>query len=282
MTGMGYYEIQTYSFIGPADYEKIKRNFNDSVSVLNPFGVETSLMRTTGLCGMMDTISRNISHKALSGEFFEMAKTYKKSDEKLPVEAIEIVVGSYGKGDFYNLKGAVDSLLGMLGINQYEYVPFSDSDFYHPGRCAKIISNNMEIAIIGEVHPKVADNYAIDEKCYISQISFDLLKELCNLEHKFEVLNKYPVVTRDLALVVSEDILVGDIEKCIKNNAGTYLQDIQLFDIYRGKQIGQGFKSVAYAIKFQSSEKTLTDNEINEVFEKILSALKNQLDAKLR
>lgn len=288
LTGVGLNEITTYSFISPKAYDKIclpegsiKRN---SVKLLNPLGEDYSVMRTTLIPNVMEVLSRNYKYGVEKASIYEIGKLFIPKGEvvSLPYEASTVTLGMYGKGDFYQLKSVVDLLLSRLGIEGYEYEPEKQHKSFHPGRTGNIIKSNHVLGIIGEIHPNVLSNYGMKERVYIAELDIEMLALLSNMNKKYKELPKYPAITRDIALVVNDDIMVKEIEKVIIENGNKLVESVTLFDIYKGSQIQADKKSVAYSIKYRSYEKTLTDEDITSVHQKILDALADKLDAKLR
>lgn len=290
LSGLGLNEIVTYSFISPKAYDKLRVGEDDSlreyIRLLNPLGEDYSIMRTTLLSNMMDTLSRNYNRKVKSAFLYEIGTLFES--EELPIvespdENRSLALGGYGREvDFYTMKSVVDSLLSKLGIKNQEYVREEEDPVFHPGRTANIILDGQVIGKIGEVHPDTLGNYDIRDRVYLGQLDYDLVREKANLDISFKDLPKYPSVMRDLALVLDEDILVGEIEKIINKHGKGLIEKIELFDVYTGDQIPEGKKSVAYSITYRSYEKTLTDKEINEVQEKLIEDLEESFDAELR
>ena len=302
MCGLGANEIQIYSFVSPKGVDNIRID-EDSwerafVRLINPLGEDTSVMRTVLTPEMLEVLGRNYSRNIESVRAFEIGNTFMVNllDEKdLPTESDAMSIGLYGKEeDFFTLKGIIVEMLGKLGIKDLEFIPEKEYGCYHPGRCARILTKEIhygsngpeeelvELGIMGEVHPDVAEKYGIGVRCYTAELMFNVVTEMANLEKSYSQLPKYPSTSRDIALVVGEDMAVGDIEKVIKGAGGKLLRDIKLFDVYRGPQVGEDKKSVAFALTYRHDEKTLTDDDVNKVHGKILKALKEKLDVTLR
>lgn len=282
----GLNEILTYSFVSPRGVDKInlpaddeKRNF---VKIMNPLGEETSVMRTTLIPNMLDVISTNISHKVEEVSAFECGNTF-IPQEGLPIETKKYCVGMYGKEvDFFVLKGVVESILNNVGLKGYEIEPETTNLTFHPGRCAKIVYNNIYIGTFGELHPDVIENYNLGQRVYVAEINIDTVFENLNLTKSYNPLPKYPSTSRDIALIVKDEVFVKQIEDIIKANGGDLVESYKLFDVYKGAQIEEGHKSIAYSITYRSKEKTLTDEDVAKVHEKILSELNEKLNANLR
>ncbi len=282
----GLNEILTYSFVSPRGVDKInlpaddeKRNF---VKIMNPLGEETSVMRTTLIPNMLDVISTNISHKVEEVSAFECGNTF-IPQEGLPIETKKYCVGMYGKEvDFFVLKGVIESVLNNVGLKGYEIEPETTNLTFHPGRCAKIVYNNIYIGTFGELHPDVIENYNLGQRVYVAEINIDTVFENLNLTKSYNPLPKYPSTSRDIALIVKDEVFVKQIEDIIKANGEDLVESYKLFDVYKGAQIEEGHKSIAYSITYRSKDKTLTDEDVAKVHEKILSELSEKLNANLR
>jgi phenylalanyl-tRNA synthetase beta chain len=289
LKGLGLNEVMTYSFISPKAYDKINLSADDNsrkyIRLINPLGEDYSTMRTTLLPNMLDLLSRNYNRGVEEVFAYEIGNTFIPKSlpiTELPDEKQVLSMGCYGNTDFFELKDIVEQTLGRLGINGIEYVREESIPTYHPGRTARLLYKGNDLGVIGEIHPDVLENYSIKTRLYVGQLDFDKIVELNNLDIKYKPLPKYPAMTRDIALIVKEEVLVGDIEKIILKHGGGLIEDIKLFDIYRGNQIQEGLKSVAYSITYRSYEKTLTDDEVNNIQDKIISDLENNIEAKLR
>ena len=283
---VGLNEILTYSFISPRGVDKINLAQDDErrefVKIINPLGEETSVMRTTLIPNMIDVISTNLSHKVEEAYAFECGNTF-KPQAGLPVETKKMSIGMYGKDvDFFTLKGAVETILNNVGFKGYEIEPETKNLTFHPGRCAKLVYNNICIGTFGELHPDVLENYDLNQRVYIAEINVDLVFENLNNAKVYNPLPKYPSTTRDIALLVKDEVFVKQIEDIIKANGEDILESYQLFDVYKGAQIEEGHKSIAYSITYRSKDKTLTDEEVAKVHDKIVSELSEKLNANLR
>lgn len=279
LMGQGYYEIITYSFISPKSYDKIAlpadSALRSSVVISNPLGEDTGVMRTTGVPSMLDVLSRNYNNRITEASLFEVATKYIPTEEgKLPAESKQVILGSYGgDADFFALKGAVEAILRRAGIEDAEYMAAADNPTFHPGRCARVMVEGELLGTFGEVHPKVCENYGIEARAYVAELEFDALRGKAAVEKTFTPLPRYPASSRDLALVCEEELPVGEIEKAIRGAAGALLEKLELFDVYRGQQIGEGKKSCAYALTLRAQDRTLTDEECDRTVQKILKKL---------
>ena len=275
VVGMGGTQIETFSFISPKYYDKIKLPEADrkSVVITNPLGEDTSIMRTTALPSMMEVLVRNINNRNPKAVLFETATEYIPVDgEDLPNERTKLMLGMYGGCDFYTLKGMVEQIFAAAGV-EYKVAPVKNNPSYHPGRTAEFTVDGARVAIFGEIHPDVRDNYAVTERIYVADIDFDKLFDLRKTETKYKSLPKFPAMTRDLAFVCDRDIPVMTLHELIANAAGKLLEELSLFDVYQGEQIASDKKSVAFSLRFRAPDRTLTDEEADKAVKKAVEAL---------
>ena len=282
----GLYETLTYSFVSPKGLDKIRvpqdSKLRDVVKLINPLGEDTSIMRTTLIPNMLDVVYTNSSRNIDQLAIFECGHVF-TPDDMAGVEETRICIGMYGNGvDFFVLKGIVEKIFERVGLRGHRYLADKNNTSFHPGRCADILCDNKFLGTIGEIHPEVLDNYGIGKRVYIAEIDLDTVYSLANDTIVFKSLPKYPAITRDIALVVKNEVEVAAIEEVIMDNAGGLVEACKLFDVYKGDQIGQGYKSVAYSIVYRSLDKTLTDDDVVAVHDKILAELKARLGAELR
>ncbi len=287
MLALGLSEIMTYSFLSPKAYDKIgmpeQDRLRNSVTISNPLGEDTSIMRTTALPSMLDTLARNYNNRNGAVALFELASEYYPVEgQELPDEKTKLIAGLYGDDcDFFTAKGMVEQLLDTLFISNYEFEASSNEYAYHPGRCAHIMIDDTVIGVIGEIHPKVAENYGINERILCFTLDVDSLFAHTQTDATYTPLPKFPAVTRDLALICDETIPVRILEKAITKGAGNLLETIQLFDVYQGEQIESGKKSVAFNIVLRSAENTLAEEQVNSTMKKVMKELE-KVGANLR
>lgn len=289
LSSKGYYEILTTSFIGESRLLalniKEEDKVFDCVKVMNPLGEENSIMRPTLMPGLLEVISHNFNRNLGEGMFYEVAVTYKNTvdlGKELPIEEKKLCLGLYGNKDFFSLKGYIELLLAKLKIEQDVEFIKTNHPIFHPGRAAKLVIGGKDVGILGEAHPSVVEGYDLPRRTYICELTLEALFKLGNKDITFTELPKYPEISRDMALIVEEKITAKEIEDIIRVNGKGLLEELTLFDVYKGAQIAEGYKSMAYSLQFRSKEKTLTDGEINEVFDKIIEDMQKQLGAKLR
>lgn len=276
---LGLSEIVTYSFISPKAYDKIALTADSAlrkcVVISNPLGEDTGVMRTSMIPSMMDTLSRNYNNRNLSAYLFENGKVYiPKCEDDLPDENRTLSIGMYGDGiDFFTLKGKVEALFAAAGIVGYDVEPVTDNPTFHPGRTARFTVENEEVALLGEIHPDVAENYSIGTKVYIAEISVDKLFKYQHTKRVYKPSPRFPALTRDLAVVCDRITPVLLLEKLIAKAVGKTLEHISLFDVYQGEQIEKGKKSVAFSLRLRAADRTMTDAEADEAMNKAIAAL---------
>lgn len=279
MLALGLSEIMTYSFISPKYYDKINmpadHELRKSLIISNPLGEDTSIMRTTSLPSMLEVLARNYNNRNAAAALFEVASEYIPTQEdKLPIEKKTLIAGMYGNNvDFFVAKGMVEQLLERLSVYNYDIAASSEEYSYHPGRCAVLTIDGKRLGIIGEIHPAIAENYGIEERIYSFSLDVDMLYEYAQTEKTYKPLPKFPAVTRDLALICEDNIPVLALEKAIKAGAGSLLEAIKLFDVYKGEQIESGKKSVAFSITLRSNDSTLNDEHTSSVIKKVMKEL---------
>ncbi len=293
MVSLGCYQIMTYSFISPKYFDKInlpsESSLRKTVTITNPLGEDTSVMRTTTIPSMLEILSKNYNSRNEEAKLFEIGNEYIPSEEgKLPSEPSRLTIGMYGgSADFYDVKGIADTMLKNIGIDDTEYTrcgescPFDEVSAFHPGRSAVVWKDGQAIGIIGEVHPDVLENYEIGAKAYIAKFNIPEMEQIAVTEKAYKPLPKYPATSRDLSLICDDELPAGEIEKAIKNAVGNTLEKVTLFDVYRGKQIEEGKKSISYSITMRSHEGTLTDEQADSAMKRVLKALK-AIGAELR
>ena len=285
---MGFDEIITYSFISPSYYDKIRWAADDarrqSLKILNPLGEDTSIMRTTVLPSMLDILTRNYNFRNKAAKLYEIGRIYLPGGEDgLANEQKVLSMGAYGSDmDFFTMKGAVVAVLETIRAEKVTFVAVQDNPSYHPGRCAKVLVNGQEIGVFGQIHPLVAQNYGVDAQLFCAELSFEALFQARGAEAQYVPLPKFPAVTRDIAVVCEESVTVGALEECIRKGAKSLLKEVKLFDIYRGKGVEDGKKSVAFNLVLRADDRSLTAEEADADVKSILETLQKDLGAVLR
>ena len=279
----GFSEGMTYSFESPKAFDKLlipaDSELRKAIEISNPLGVDYSIMRTTPLNGMLTSLATNYNHRNKDVRLYELANVYLPESlplTKLPEEKMMLALGMYGQGDFFDMKGCVETIFEKLGIRDaVTYEPKEGRPYLHPGRKADIVIDGETAGYLGEVHPEVADNYNLGTKTYIAVLDIAKLAEKADFDIKYQGVAKFPAVTRDISLVMKKTVLAGQVEEVIRKSGGKLLEDYHLFDIYEGENVGADEKSLAYSIRFRAKDRTLEDKDITAVMDKILKKLES-------
>jgi len=287
--GCGFMQGYCYSFESPKVFDKLlfaadapERN---AIRIANPLGEDFSVMRTTSLNGILSSLGTNYSHRNKAVRLYEAGNVYLAKAlplTELPDERMRFTLGMYGCGGFFEMKGIVEHLLKAVGMDEApEYVREGASPALHPGRRAAVIYKGKTVGEIGELHPTCAKNYGIGEQTVIAVIDVPSILEFATFDRKYVGIAKFPAVTRDISFVLPASVTAGEIEKVLRQRGGSVLESLELFDVYEGSHIADGFKSMAYSLTFRHKEKTMEEAEINSVMKKILNGLSG-LGAELR
>jgi phenylalanyl-tRNA synthetase beta chain len=289
MLSCGLSEIYTYSFTSPKVFDMINLSpesaLRNAIVIANPLGEDYSIMRTTTLPDMLEVLATNYNRRVEEARLFEVSHIYTPKQTpltELPIEKPVLTIGMFGNVDFYEVTGVIDELLTTLGIKKYEYEPVTDNPSFHPGRTAKLLIGGRECGIVGEVHPAAAQKFGAAQRNYVGMIDMEPLINSAQIKPEYKPLPKFPAVSRDIAMLVDDSVLVRQIERLIASKAGKILEEIKLFDVYKGKQVPGGKKSVAYSITFRASDRTLTDEDVGKAMGEIIKALAEKLGAQLR
>ena len=288
LSGIGFCEITTYSFISPKKYAMLNISKNSDlirdIRIINPLGEDFSSMRTTLLPGVMDVVSKNINYGNKSGKLYEVGNVFRSETipvVELPQEIRTLSMAVYGDTDYYQIKGVVDNIMKQYQID-VDYLSVKDNPSFHPGRTADIYHNDICIGVLGEIHPSVTKKFDIKEKVYIAELNVETILSLQTTERKYAEIPKFPSITRDMALVIADMFEVGEVIKEVNSKSYDFLEKVEFFDMYKGKGIDEGFKSLAFSFVFRSKSRTLNDEEINHIFNNIVTDLQKRFNAKLR
>lgn len=293
MMACGLSEAYTISFTSPRIFDMINiprdHKLRNAVIISNPLGEDYSIMRTTTIPDMLKILSINNSRNIPEAALFELSYVYLPVEgDVLADEKETLTIGMYGgSNDFYVIKGAMEELLSAMGIKVFEFRPFNDDPSFHPGRTARLYlkGKNDELeyaAIIGEIHPEVAEKMECPERTYVAMADVSVLIEASDTNRQYKQLPKFPAITRDIAVVVKDNIFVAQLTDAIRQQGGEFLEEVRLFDVYKGAQVPEGMKSVAFALSFRAADRTLKDEEVNIAMERIIKYLNKNFDAQLR
>ena len=290
LTGMGMYEAITYSFTSLNVYETIgmtdPSDYPNVVRISNPLGEDQSIMRTTMLPAMLEVLSHNYNRRIENCRIFEinpifLPKALPLTD--LPDEVLTLAMGEYGDNvDFYALKGKIEVLVSLLGLDSRITFQPAKHPALHPGRTAEILMDGENIGVFGQIHPKIAENYETDTGAVLGELNLQAMLDQADTNRQYKALPRYPAVTRDLAIIVDKKVQAAQILELIQKGGGNILEEVSLFDIYQGSQIPEGHKSMAYALSYRAPDRTLKDDEVNKAHQRIVGLLETELGAKLR
>jgi phenylalanyl-tRNA synthetase beta chain len=299
MTHHGYHEVITYSFTSPTSSDLINLGPDDPrrqhLRILNPLTEDFSAMRTTLIPGLMEIVRYNLSRKNTNLKLFELRRVFlPQRGERLPKE-VKFLVGlamgfdrdphwafSPRAVDFYDIKGCLENLLDTLQIKQAKFIKADDIPYLHPGKASKIVLGDELLGASGEVHPEVLGHYEVREKVCLFEMDFSKMARWAGGERRFQPLPKFPAVYRDLSLVVDKALEAERVMETIRTFEQPFVEEVTLFDIYQGPPIPEGKKGISYRIRYQANDRTLTDEEVNQYHEKVLSRLKGVFQLDLR
>jgi len=284
----GHDEIITYSFISPTYYDKIRwpedAPRRQSFKILNPLGEDTSIMRTTVLPSMLEILTRNYNFRNKAAKLYEIGRIYLPGgDDGLAVENKVLSIGAYGPDmDFFAMKGVIEAVLESIRAEDVTFETVKTNPSYHPGRCADVYVGARRIGVFGQIHPLVAQNYGVDAELYCAELDFGQLMCAKGADAEYVALPKFPAVTRDIAVVCDEAVTVGQLQAAIRKGGKALLRDVALFDIYRGKGVAEGKKSVAFNLTLRADDRSLTGEEADADVKAILESLETECGAVLR
>ena len=277
----GFSQGMCYSFESPRVFDRLLLDADDparnAITIANPLGEDFSVMRTLSLNGMLTSLATNYNRRNKDVRLYELGNIYVPKAlplTELPDERMQFTLGMYGDCDFFTMKGVVEEFFDSIGMRKKAvYDPHAGRNYLHPGRQADIVYEGVTVGFLGEVHPEVCDNYDLKTRAYVAVLDMPSVLPFATFDRKYEGIARYPAVARDISMVVPKDVLAGQIEAVIVQRGGRILEDYQLFDIYEGDQIKEGYKSVAYSITFRAKDRTLEESDIAGAMRKILNGL---------
>jgi len=295
----GYFEVVNYSFIGEKWFDDLLIPANDTlrnvVKLLNPISEDMAVLRTFLLPSLLENARNNFNYKVQDIKIFEIRRVYNaNSESSLPEERRHVAGLIMGENafaynfrprpfDFFDIKGDVEGICELMAVPDVRFMrPDPVPPFLHPGICAEIRVQDHVIGLTGKLNPLVADSLKIDENIYLFELDLELLNQYVATLQVIEEISKFPEITRDLAVVVDIDRPAGEIIEKIYNFQNKYLKEVKLFDIYEGKEIPEGKKSVAFRVTYQAAKKTLKDKDIDKIHSQLASYILNKGDIQLR
>lgn len=295
----GLSEVITYSFVNPSVFNKILLHENDPrrnpIKVLNPLSEDQSVMRTTLLPGLLDVTARNLSFRLLNVQVFELRRIYLPADDQdLPVEpvyAAGVLTGlrdpeswsrSAERLDFYDVKGILENIFATLGITNVMYEATDLEPFYHPGKACSVFVGKDNIGSFGEIHPTAQESYAIEKPLYYFELNIEKVLSFCTDITTVSPPPRFPETFRDIAMLIQDDLATGVVLDCIRANKIKEIENVELFDLYKGPGIPDGHKSIAVRVRYRSPERTLTDEEVNQLQEHVVQNLLKKIKVTIR
>ncbi len=296
--GFGLDEVVTYSFTGESSFDKLKVHpespLRRVLSIKNPLREDQSVMRTTLLPGLLDVVTYNCNRKLVNLGLFEVGSVFIPRDPgKLPDDRLHLGIAACGQvetgwqgkeeeRDFYYVKGIVDGIFDLLGVKNLQFQQYTDFPVLHSGRAAKIFAGTEELGYIGELHPDVLANYDLPVRVVVCEVDLEKALPYLNLQVMFQPIPRYPGITRDIAVIVPLNVPAGQVQDVIFQVGGELLKECQIFDVYHGGQVPEGYRSLAFSLLYQSPKRTLTDEEVGEVHSSVLETLTREVGARLR
>lgn len=295
----GLSETVNYSFINPSALDRVLLGEDDArrkmVPILNPLTEEQSVMRTSLLPGLLDVACRNASFRLLDLQLFEMRRIYLAAEgSELPDEPLHaagLLTGArdqagWNRGresvDFYDVKGIVENIAAALKVADVSYNAALSESFYHPGKSCAVFAGSTRFATMGELHPAVQEAYGFDQPLYYFEIDLEKLASLSTGTATVVAPPRFPDTFRDIAMLIDNELETGTVLDCIRSNRIKELGNVELFDVYTGSHVPEGQKSIAVRIRYCSPDRTLTDEEVNRLHQRVIENLKKKINVALR
>lgn len=299
LVAQGFNEVVNFSFIAPDAYDRLLLPPDDprrvAVKLRNPLVAEQSVMRTTLLPSLLETAAANISHRELNLRLFEMRRVYHPvPGEELPAEPLHVAAIITGRRepegwcqgnepvDFYDAKGVVETLLTSLRIPSVEYGTETPESFYHPGKCCTVLAGGKPLGSLGEIHPDVQENFGLSQPVYYLELDFNRLIGLDSERAEVQAPSRYPDVARDIAMLLADEIPAVQVLDCVRGLRLKEIESVAIFDLYKGEHVPAGQKSLAIRVRYRSPERTLTDDEVTRMHQRVIDALAGKLNITVR
>jgi phenylalanyl-tRNA synthetase beta chain len=295
----GMSEIINFSFTAPDAADKLLLAEDDprrtAIRLANPLIEEQSVMRTSLLPGLLETVARNVNFRSLDLKLFEMRRVY------LPTQAGEMphepvcIAGAFtgsreregwghtrGAVDFFDAKGVMENLFDLLNVGGVRWVADSPEPYYHPGKSCSIMAGRERIGSVGEVHPTVQERFGLERPVYCFELDFEKIVPLARQKRTVAAPSRFPDSTRDIAMLAPDDLPAEKIIDCVRGVKAQEIEQVEIFDLYRGTGIPEGFRSIAVRIRYRSYERTLTDDEIGALHGKVVENLVSKVKVSIR
>ena len=296
LTALGFHEAINFSFVNAeADAGLTNVAEADRLKLTNPIDSTQAEMRTTLLGGLLASLGNNLNHGTRNVKLFELGKCFANSASgERPLETEKLALALTGmrnetdwqaaatRLDFYDLKGAVEALLVSLHLPNISFQPVTDVHYLHPGRAAVISCGDTVIGHLGQLHPTLVSRYKFKQAVLLAELNFGLLIEINAAESRYQPLPRFPIVVRDLAMLIDRQVSWNQIETTILELSLPQLEQIRMFDLYAGKELPEGKHSLALSLRYRALDRTLTEAEINAMHEQVVVALHTKFGAELR
>lgn len=298
LVGMGFLEIITYSFISPQSADILRAGehsyLRSFVKLLNPLSQDQSVMRTSLIPGLLSTVRLNSLRGQNDLRIFEWGKIYLKGDRELPQEKqvlAALITGMVStqewyqvpqEVDFFDIKGIVENMLEELGIEEHEFKRNGPKEGLDPNEYTRIYSSGSEIGAIGKVSKEAMDRYGLEKNAYLLELNIEALSPFVKWVKKFTPLAKFPSVIRDISIIVNRSTETAILLDIVKKMGKELIESVNIFDVYQGKQIGKNQKALAIRINYRSKQRTLTDDEVNNIHKEVIEEIRRQTGGRLR
>ena len=295
LTALGYHEAINFSFVNAeTDSQMTVIPAINRLQLSNPIDATQAEMRTTLLGGLLDSLTRNLNHGRRNVKLFEIGKCFVQEGAERPTEHENLALVLTGarnemdwqaaaaRSEFYDLKGVVESIAESLNLPNLNFAPIPDVPYLHPGRAAVISLGSETVGHVGQLHPQVAAQYKFKQPVFIAELNFGILLQAGAREARYQPLPKFPTVLRDIAILIDCSVNWAEIAGSIQSLGIPQLENIRLFDLYAGKELPSGKHSLALSLRFFAADRTMTDAEINELHERVMTMLREKFGAELR
>jgi phenylalanyl-tRNA synthetase beta chain len=289
----GYFEVLTNSMVSSRELDSIEEN--DYVKIMNPISDEMNIMRRSLIPGLLKVLAYNLNRSVTDLRMYEMGRVFHRAETESPNSQPYFLSGiihgfrrkpgwseKESEVDFYDIKGSVEAYLDKISLDNFELILYDKTIYFDQDQVINIRVKNENLGYFGRIKPAIALGFDVDSDVYGFEFSVDALKKHINLNQLFEMYSRFPFVEKDLALIVSNDINAEKIANLIYKVGNPLVNKVEVFDLFKGKQLGDTKKSIAFRIRFQSSERTLNDKEVSKIFNKIISDAGREFGATLR
>lgn len=290
LQSLGLSETIHFSFMDPGDLQRFAL-VSQSLELSNPLGLEDSLLRPSLIPSLLKTVAFHQSHKITNARFYEWRRVFSRNQGEVDQpEKVAFVLSGEGLGshwsqkgelDFYDIKGVVEKFVSYLGNHSCQFIP-TEVPFLHPGKRAAVKVDNFMVGVVGEIHPDVAEHFALKKSTFVAELSWQEMWRFMPTRKQFRPYSHFPSVERDLAVLVDVPLSAGSFLEAIRQAGAPLLQQVSVFDVYSGPSLPTGKKSLGFSLRLGRNDRTLTDSEVADIYDKIVKTLKEQFQAEVR